>query len=217
MQSHHLEIKKTARYWTYGSLSPKTKNVWFVCHGYGQLAEFFIKKFSELNPEENYIVAPEALSRFYLKGFSDKVGATWMTKEDRLNEIKDYINYLNDLYAHIFSSSSLSSQSVKIYALGFSQGTNTVCRWLGNGKVKFDKLIVWAGNFPPDVDLVKLSQSSDNQLITYVYGTEDELINQSVFDYEMNQLKLKNIPFEVHSFVGKHDLNTGILQMLAQK
>jgi predicted esterase len=217
MHSHHLDIKKTARYWTYGSLTPQTQKIWFVCHGYGQLAEFFIKKFSGLNPEQNYVVAPEALSKFYLKGFSDKVGATWMTKEDRLNEIKDYINYLNDLYAHIFSDSPVSPQEVKIYALGFSQGTNTVCRWLGSGQVKVDKLIVWAGNFPPDVDFKKITQLADNQLITYVYGSEDELINQSVFDHEMNQLKLKNIPFEVHSFVGKHDLDAEILQKLASE
>ncbi|MCU0446792.1 MAG: phospholipase [Microscillaceae bacterium] len=214
MQSHHLEIKKTARYWTYGNLTPQTQNVWFVCHGYGQLAEYFIKKFAHLDPDKNFVVAPEALSRFYLKGFSDKVGATWMTKEDRLSEINDYISYLNDLYKHIFAQASLAPQAVKVYALGFSQGTNTVCRWVFAGQVKIDRLVVWAGNFPPDVDYTKFSQILGNQSITYVYGTEDELINANVFAHELNQLKLKNIPFESISFVGKHDLDAEVLQKL---
>ena len=48
VQSHHIEITKTARYFTYGQLNPDTRNVWFVCHGYGQLAEYFIKKFEVL-------------------------------------------------------------------------------------------------------------------------------------------------------------------------
>ena len=36
-------------------------------------------------------MAPEGLSRFYLEGFSGKVGATWMTREDRLNDIDNYL------------------------------------------------------------------------------------------------------------------------------
>jgi hypothetical protein len=57
----------------------------------------FIQKFKELASENTLIVAPEALSRFYLNGFSGRVGATWMTKEARDTEILDYLNYLNKL------------------------------------------------------------------------------------------------------------------------
>ncbi len=98
MKENHLKITKTARYYTLGELNDQTENVWFVIHGYGQLAEFFIKKFNVLNDGKTLIIAPEALSKFYLKEFTGRVGATWMTREDREHEIEDYINYLNTLY-----------------------------------------------------------------------------------------------------------------------
>ena len=65
MEKHHLKVSRTARYFTLGELNEQTKNVWFVCHGYGQLAEYFIRNFEAINDGENLIVAPEALSRFY--------------------------------------------------------------------------------------------------------------------------------------------------------
>ena len=63
------------------------KKVLYVLHGYGQLAEFFVRKFRELG-DEYLIVAPEGMHRFYLQGSSGRVGASWMTKEDREQDIK---------------------------------------------------------------------------------------------------------------------------------
>ncbi|MEZ4903841.1 MAG: hypothetical protein R2822_19865 [Spirosomataceae bacterium] len=59
MQQHHLTIQRTARYFTLGALDTSTQQVWFVLHGYGQLAEFFIKKFDVLDDGKTYIIAPE--------------------------------------------------------------------------------------------------------------------------------------------------------------
>ena len=42
MQEHHLSVERTARYYTLGSLDGP-RDVWFVCHGYGQLAARFLK------------------------------------------------------------------------------------------------------------------------------------------------------------------------------
>ena len=97
MQEHHLEVKRTARYFTLGTLDENTEQIWFVLHGYGQLAQFFIKKFSVLDDGKTFLVAPEALSRFYLEGVTGRVGATWMTREERSNEVADYVFYLNQL------------------------------------------------------------------------------------------------------------------------
>ena len=55
---------------------------------------------------QRLIVAPEALSRFYVessgKTHADThVGASWMTREDRLSDIEDYVEYLDALHAHM--------------------------------------------------------------------------------------------------------------------
>ena len=100
---HQLTVSRTARYHQLGELSAMTRRVWFVAHGYGQLAAYFIRHFAPLTAADPHlvVVAPEGLSRFYLNGTGGRVGATWMTKEDRLAEIEDYVAYLNQLAATI--------------------------------------------------------------------------------------------------------------------
>ncbi|MES2619454.1 MAG: phospholipase, partial [Bacteroidota bacterium] len=90
MKENHIIINKTARFFTLGELNAKTKHVWIVLHGFGYDVKKFLSQFEPLLREEIFIIAPEALNRFYLKATAGLVGATWMTKEDRLNEIKDY-------------------------------------------------------------------------------------------------------------------------------
>ena len=98
IKEHNIIVQKSARYFTLGYPSDKIKSIWFVLHGYGNLASEFINSFEIINDGENYIIAPEALNKFYLKGFYGKVGATWMTKENRENEINDYVNLLDSVY-----------------------------------------------------------------------------------------------------------------------
>ncbi|MBK9635339.1 MAG: hypothetical protein IPO64_12805 [Bacteroidetes bacterium] len=64
--------------------------IWNAC-------QIFIEKFEDFDPEEHFVIAPEALSKGYIDGLTGRVGASWMTKEDRTNEIQDYINYLESV------------------------------------------------------------------------------------------------------------------------
>ena len=69
MTEHHLTVARTARYQQLGELSAATRRVWFVSHGYGQLAAYFMRHFAflaEADPS-TVVIAPEGLSRFYLK------------------------------------------------------------------------------------------------------------------------------------------------------
>ncbi len=97
-----IQVNKSANFVTHGN--PNTaKIIVFALHGYGQLAEFFVRKFNVLNETDYFIVAPEGLHRFYLKGASGRVGASWMTKQERQSDINDYINYLDDVWLKINS------------------------------------------------------------------------------------------------------------------
>ena len=57
-------------YLTQNKLGPKTKNVWLVFHGIGYLSRYFVKYFNGLDPEENYIIVPQAPSKYYLKNLT---------------------------------------------------------------------------------------------------------------------------------------------------
>src|SRR5207247_6476521 len=66
MQEHHIGVTRSARYFTLGDSSRGVGEVWFACHGYGQLAARFLEKLRVLDDGHRYLVAPEGLSRFYL-------------------------------------------------------------------------------------------------------------------------------------------------------
>ena len=149
-QEHHLPVTRTARYYQLGTPGPATRRVWFVCHGYGQLAEYFVRHFAVLLEHDPMlvVVAPEGLSRFYLQGVGGRVGASWMTRADRLAEIDDYVAYLNQLADSLLAT---CPPDVAVTVLGFSQGAATVSRWLLQAHFRPARLVLWAGAFPPDL------------------------------------------------------------------
>lgn len=215
MQQKNITIPKTARYFILNEPTEQIEQVWFVCHGYAQLANYFIKNFAELDSEKHLIVAPEGLHRFYWKGFSERVVASWMTKEDRENDILDYVHYLNLVYDEVMSS--IKPQKIKVNVLGFSQGTATVCRWVANGKVQVDNFVLWAGAFPPDMNFEQ-DRKVFNQLKTYVVvGDEDEFIKEYDVVKQNDFLKKNQIDFEIIRFKGKHEIDKGVLNDLQKR
>ncbi len=201
-------ININAKYHTLGSLSAQTEEIWFALHGYGQLAAFFIKKLDFLDPEKHYIIAPQGLNKSYLKDFSGRVGANWMTKEDRLDEIANYINYLDSVYKKELQSIDL--QKVKVNILAFSQGCATASRWIANSKLHFDKLILWAGDIPQDV--------MENQIfktipITMVFGKQDELIKPEFIEPFLQRVNTLFKPQIVY-FEGVHTVDKDILKSI---
>lgn len=208
MQQRELIVNFKARYYTLGEITPATRQIWFVLHGYGQLAGFFIRKFNVLQEHNIFIIAPEGLSRFYLESpqqaprSSDRVGATWMTKENRLADIENYLHYLNSLFKKCVGSTN----TVPVTVLGFSQGAATASRWVTDQVVSFDRLILWSGIFPPDMDFMAGKKILQEKKTFFVYGKNDPLINENGFA-EMNMITAKlGIAPQTISFDGKHEI-----------
>ena len=214
MKEHHLEVKRTARYFTIGELHEHTKHIWFVLHGYGQLAQFFIKKFDVLLNDHTFVVAPEGLSRFYLEGVSGRVGASWMTREERAFEIHDYIFYLTELYDVIRANQQLTD--VKINLLGFSQGNATTLRWLNAGHIRCDRLVIWAGFFANGVSDVIDPVHLTNIPTVLVYGTQDEYLAQIDLEKYENDIRTAIPHLEVITFDGKHTVDRETLKQITQ-
>jgi predicted esterase len=203
MRSHHIPVTKTARYYTLGSLSDQTHEVWFVIHGWAQLAEPYLSGFLPLDDGSRFFIAPEALNKFYMKVGKPEVGATWMTREDRESEIKDYVAYLNALY----DSFPLGDHDVKIIVLGFSQGVATVSRWAYRNERKIDTLIFYAGEPGNELQNPESSTTFDKTRNYFIYGDEDQFINE----LNINKYKAMLPNFEFISFGGKHEINTAVL------
>ena len=74
---HSFSVPRTARWWSAGPMEgTERKGTLFVLHGYGQLPEYFIRKFRPLSQAGWHVVAPEGAHRFYLQGTEGRVGAS---------------------------------------------------------------------------------------------------------------------------------------------
>lgn len=215
IKSHSISITKTARYFTLGKANAETKYVWIVLHGYGYHAGFFIKKFEPVLKPNTFIVAPEGLNKFYKEGFNGNVGATWMTKEDRLNEIADYVNYLNILYDEL--KLNLKDANFKLVTVGFSQGGATLIRWLNNRKVKTDYLVLWGSRIPGDFDFNRNKDLFDNSKNLLYIGREDPFLKYIDIDNYKNIIDQHNLNFETIWFDGKHDIPKQVLSNFEKK
>ncbi len=204
---HHFIHHKTFRYRVLNDVQHSTK-ILYVLHGYGQLVEHFIRKFSEVD-EDYLIVAPEGMHRFYLNGTSGRVGASWMTKEAREIDISDTMNYLDALDDHLTKTVEVE----KKYLLGFSQGGATAARWNQLGKTKFDGLILWASVFPPDLPPMAGKRSGNPHY--FVIGDQDEFFSPVEQEQVISDYSSKN--YKVKRYAGKHDIvNSTLTEILGE-
>ncbi len=196
----HVNVHIKAPYSTLNELTEKTQRVWLVFHGYGQLAEFFIRKFNGLDPEKNFIIAPQGLSKYYLEGFYGRVGASWMTKEDRLTDIANQYTYID---AVLESVGDISKKQL-IY-FGFSQGTATMGRYAAHAEIPFEKMIIWAGTFPPDIDAQEYNFLTRNESIDYYTSREDPFFKEEMI-VNQNQVVEKTLGMipRLHWYEGGH-------------
>ncbi len=211
-EKHPFIAQKTARYFTLGNLNGKTENIWLVCHGYGQSAENFIRKFEGIVDEKNYIIAPEGFHRYYLDEKHSRVGASWMTKEERLSDIEDYVRFLDGVMER--ESKNFTG---KVILLGFSQGVATASRWYRFGAYKPDIFILWAGVFPPDLPMEnELDKFGDSQNFV-VIGNEDEYFGEERKNLVLDEITRKGIKFDLLTFNGKHVIDAGTLSELKNR
>lgn len=205
---HNIITSKTARYYTAGRIDHSARELWFVIHGYGQLAGDFIKEFPYLAAEGSAIAAPEALSRFYNR---NNPGASWMTKEDRENEIHDYVIYLDAIAEEL--STKLNS-ACRFNLLGFSQGVHTAIRWFCKGKPDFTRLLMCSSDIPKDLDYAALLTRSKITEMYYTCGDKDEFVNPIVFEAGKTALQTGGVNLEAVTFEGNHRVNHELLRSL---
>lgn len=188
-----------------------------MCHGYGQLARDFVAIFAPVSGPARAIVAPEALSRYYLDDTrggshaSSPVGATWMTREDRVSEITDQVSYLDSLRDTVAAT---AAPGATLTVLGFSQGVATVCRWLDQGRTRADRLICWGGAIPDDVRLGEGSPIR-RPALWLVAGSRDMYATAERVAHQESVLRAAGVPFTRLSFDGGHRLDDATMQRLA--
>ena len=212
MQAHLASFAHEARYYTLNTFGPETTDVWFVCHGYGQLGEYFLRHFQHLPTTQHYCIVPQGLHKFYLKGFDGRVGASWMTRDDRQLDIANIHSYLDSVWQRESARWAQAEQPPRFHMLGFSQGVATLCRWLAHAQVPYYQLIVWAGIFPPDIDRLELFRQRPHY---FIVGRQDPFFKEEHLEKHLMMLRKKGLNPQPRYFEGEHTLNPEILRELA--
>lgn len=210
-QIKNVTYTTTNTYETLNTLTYKTKNIWLAFHGIGFLSKFFLRYFDELDPEENYIIAPQAPSKYYLKNEYKHVGASWLTKENTKQETYNLFNYIDAVLEH-----EEIPVNCNIILLGFSQGVSIAMRYLKHTQLHCNKLVIYAGGIPDELkkndfkfllefntDIISIAGSKDEYLTPQRLITEREKLNILFGD------KIKYVNFE-----GGHEVKKEIINNL---
>lgn len=209
VEEHHISVQRTARFHTLG-VAATARELWIVLHGYGQLARFFLRHFEGLE-EGRLIVAPEALSRYYTDEGHSRVGATWMTREDREAEIKDQAAYLDALAETMLASCPLG---IPLHVLGFSQGVATACRWVVNARPPVRNLVLWAGTMPLELRGPQLKEGCKHLTVLLAHGQADTIVTAEALGQNEARLREAGITFRTMHFPGGHTLDRYALKQV---
>jgi len=212
--AHHIEVVRTARFYTVGAMDDAVTDVWFALHGYGQLAAEFAREFAPFRREARLIVIPEALSRFYRNNRERVMGASWMTAEDRKMEIRDYVRYLDTLHDRVFERGV--REGARLTVLGFSQGTATATRWLAAGSVRADRLILWGGLPAFELCTPEFRKRVPVERLEMVTGTRDRYTSPVHQREILPTLSEPGQPVEQIVFEGGHALDPAVLARLME-
>jgi len=201
----------TNTYETLNQLTPKTEYVWLVFHGIGYLSQYFLKHFKTLDPEKNYIIAPQAPSKYYLNKTYTYVGASWLTKEDTQAEIKNVVNYTDAVFA-----AEAIPATKKLIVFGFSQGVSIAMRWAVRRKLPMEQLVLYAGGIPREINETDMDFIFDHDIkVKVVYGTNDEFLNAATKAGQQEKLqRLFRGRAEIITFEGGHEMKEDVIKNL---
>lgn len=220
MQQRRIHVQRSARWYLLGEAERPPAVLWVVCHGYGQLGASFARQVEPLARAGHAVAVPEAPLRFYLDppgsaaAAERRVGASWMTREDREADIADYVRLLDAVLED--ARAALGAADAAVRLLGFSQGVATVCRWVACGAVRPDRLVLWAGPLPPDLDYRAHAQRFRGPRITLVRGARDAVVEERTLDLGAACLRQAGAVPDRLTFPGGHRLDRRTLTLLAE-
>ena len=212
MNSTEKEIsyRSINSYSTLNKLTTNTKNIWFVCHGMGYLSRYFIKYFNTLNAEENYVIAPQASSKYYIPPKFKHAGASWLTKENTVKETENVMRYFDA----VFENEDLPTDA-NIIVVGFSQGVSVAMRYVAKRQLQCSQLVLMSGGIPKEREAHDFNFLNGNTKVTLIYGTHDEFMDDERMAYEAHRAHdLFDNDVHIIPFEGNHMVNVELINSL---
>ena len=211
MNSQEKEITYTSSnsYSTLNQLTEHTKTVWFVCHGMGYMSRYFLKYFKGLNAEENYIIAPQAPSKYYIQP-KMHVGSNWLTRDHTETGMENILNYFDA----VFEAEKIPVD-INFIVFGYSQGVSVAMRYLAKRQLQCSQLVMHSGGIPKELTTADFEYLDETTKVKLIYGTEDEYLDESRIKLESESaISLFGERVNVLPFEGKHVVNVSFINDL---
>lgn len=144
-QEKEITYSTSNSYSTLNTLTDATKTVWLVFHGMGYLSRYFLRYFKALNTKENYIIAPQAPSKYYIQP-KMHVGANWLTRDQTASGTANIMRYLDA----ILEAEKIPDDR-NLIVLGYSQGVSIALRYLAKRQLQCEQLVIHSGGIPKEL------------------------------------------------------------------
>ena len=208
-QEKEITYKTTNTYSTLNTFTDDTKNIWFVCHGMGYLSRYFLRYFKQLNPAENYIIAPQAPSKYYIQP-KMHVGANWLTKDSTRADTENIMTYFDA----IFDVENIPNNR-NLIIFGYSQGVSVAMRYVAKRQLQCHQLVMHSGGIPTELTSMDFGHFNEATKVKLIYGVKDEYLNKERIENETKKVReLFGDSALIMPFDGKHVVNVDFINNL---
>jgi predicted esterase len=179
-------------------------------HGYAEDAEAQLERLRIIPESDRWlIVSIQALHRFYQRR-TNKVVASWMTRQDREAAIADNIAYVaKSLDAVVAEWPALP----KVVFAGFSQGVAMAYRAAVHSTREIAGVIAVGADVPPEIAPPEL-QRLPAALIAR--GTSDEWYTKEQFAKDEQLLRNSSVTVNALEFNGGHEWSAEVVEAAAK-
>ncbi len=168
-------------------------------HGYGENAEIQLERLRAIPGSTDWLlVSVQALHCFYERR-TDRVVASWMTRQDRDNAIADNLAYVAK---SIQAVSAEWASLPKIVFSGFSQGVGMAYRAAVNQAANLAGVIAVGGDIPPELTPAALAKIP---AVLIARGVTDGWYTPPKFAEDEQRLRTSAVPLQALLFDAGHE------------
>jgi predicted esterase len=175
-------------------------------HGYGESADDQLPRLVAIPGSDDWIlVSIQGLHRFYERR-TQRVVASWMTRQDREHAIGDNIAYVSRVLTEVLDG---RAPDTVVFA-GFSQGVAMAFRAAVSAAVAPRRHVIAAGgDVPPELSATELGSLSS---VLICRGAEDQWYGADTFAADVQRLRGANVARQAQVVAGGHEWSREMIE-----
>lgn len=172
-------------------------------HGYGEAADDQFQRLTAIpGSDACVLISIQGLHRFYERR-TDRVVASWMTRQDRELAIADNLAYVAGVLQTVLDGTTVES----VVFAGFSQGVAMAFRAAAASTFRRRHVIAVGGDVPPELHAAAFDALSS---VLICRGADDVFYTGEIFGKDVGRLQDAQVRVEALTVPGGHEWNAAI-------